>query len=238
MSFIIIILLILILILFYIYKELKTEYETKCLDLNFWKKKYKDQHIKLNKLVKNVQTYLDKHKIKYWAHAGTLLGTVRHGGFIPWDDDVDLGFLNEVDSSGKKIILNALNDLESNGFVIEKHPIGYKIYDSTDVKIFIDMFEFNVENGIAKQTDFANMLWPKENYQLDDLLPLKNLKFEDFKINVPKEPEKFCERAFGKDYMDIFYIHPPHYDTFLSDFKDGIGIFSCYGNKYNISQLN
>ena len=32
----------------------------------------------------------DKYGLTIWAEGGTMLGTIRHGGFIPWDDDIDM----------------------------------------------------------------------------------------------------------------------------------------------------
>lgn len=54
-----------------------------------------DRQIKqeLLALLKSVIEYLDRYDIKYTIIAGTLLGAVRHKGFIPWDDDIDLGVL-------------------------------------------------------------------------------------------------------------------------------------------------
>lgn len=52
----------------------------------------------------------EKYELNYIPMGGTLLGTIRHNGFIPWDDDVDVGFVRNQYEKFIQIILSELKD--------------------------------------------------------------------------------------------------------------------------------
>lgn len=49
-----------------------------------------------------------KHDVKYFLIAGTLLGAIRHKGFIPWDDDMDVGMTRKEHEKFEKLVVPEL----------------------------------------------------------------------------------------------------------------------------------
>lgn len=55
----------------------------------------RDVQMKLLEMLKDIDELCKRHNIPYWLTGGSALGAVRHKGFIPWDDDADIGMMYE-----------------------------------------------------------------------------------------------------------------------------------------------
>lgn len=102
-------------------------------------------------MMEEVKRICEKHNIKYFLVGGSLLGAVRHKGFIPWDDDLDFGMLREDFEKFRQVAPNELNPRYSYQSY-ETEPESHYIFDKIRLKDtffttkFSDLFE--IENGL------------------------------------------------------------------------------------------
>lgn len=83
----------------------------------------------LREIEKNMLREIDRicreHDIKYFISYGTMLGAVRHGGFIPWDDDVDVAMLRSEFEKFRDIAPKELKDCFSYESHVNKNGYHY-----------------------------------------------------------------------------------------------------------------
>ncbi|WP_405343372.1 phosphorylcholine transferase LicD [Ruminococcus sp.] len=117
-------------------------------------------------MLREIDRICRKHDIKYFISYGTMLGAVRHGGFIPWDDDVDVAMLRSEFEKFRQIAPKELN----NCFSYESH-VNHNGYH-----YFFDRIT-------AKDTYFASKY--SDDYDMH-----KGISIDIFVLdNVPADPK-------------------------------------------------
>ena len=107
-------------------------------------------------LLKKLLDVCEKHHLRIWAEGGTLLGTIREQGYIPWDDDIDMAMLR----SDFDVLVKVAPEEFSHpfffqyGYTEKNYPLGHaklRMDDTTAIEpnkkfynihqgIFIDIF--------------------------------------------------------------------------------------------------
>lgn len=164
-------------------------------------------------MLKDMNAFFEKHGIKYCLIGGSLLGKVRHDGFIPWDDDFDIAMSHKDYYK----LMKAFEtddcdfckdyDLRGPGYVKGAEVRVAKIYKNDSVwepvtqkanamnKIFIDIFviDYVPENKIKMwfkglRSDFLigviGCVETKENIKIEDDMNLGLLWKIQYKFRV------------------------------------------------------
>ena len=150
--------------------------------------------------------FLKNNNIEYIAISGTLIGCIRHEGIIPWDNDFDLLIFKD----GFKKLTHLINVFNNDKFKLLQLSPGYRVFVDNIFIGDIFVYDMNHESKIVKSYPYINdnpkhlihqLYFPWIKYELSDLLPTHEMKFEDFKINVPHNIKKVLKVNYPKSKL-------------------------------------
>lgn len=139
-----------------------------------------------------IDSFCKEHGINYCINYGTLIGAIRHKGFIPWDDDIDLSMTREnyekfiqlfsEKQSRYKLLSLETDDQYFNNFIKIVDPTT-KIIDTRNTKtydsgIFIDIFPMDTFND----TKVVDICYKLESFKLLSFSKHKNIVYGDSKL--------------------------------------------------------
>lgn len=140
------------------------------------------------KILQKVVGFCDKKQIKYFLCGGTLLGCLRHHGFIPWDDDIDIAmprpdyerFLRLVknNSLGEWIVVRSGEggDLKYPFTKVMNKNIVVESKSKEDRNLWIDVFPIDGMPSNLRECErhITKLTWLKR------ICSIKNLHCRDF----------------------------------------------------------
>ena len=155
-----------------------------------------------------VAEFCEKNAINYWIDSGTLLGAVRHKGFIPWDDDIDIGMLREDYDRFSKVFFDPNNKYKF--FCYENytnfHVAHGKVGDLSTVlyepnkhgfKLCVNIDVFVYDNAPKVDSELKAMYDKRDKLQ-------KIFFYQNYAIDW-KNPIKGCAALVIKTFYKIFY---------------------------------
>ena len=154
-------------------------------------------------LLRFVDNVCKKHEINYWLDGGTLLGAVRHGGFIPWDDDVDLTMLRKDYNKLLEVL-----PLEISKHDYFKENCGLTLLIEGQKNYFSDfksVYDVDNKEGYLNDDNFSflQIAWLKPYVKIDffpkDFLETEKISF--FKKNYVSNKYKFNQKVKKGEYL-------------------------------------
>ena len=143
-----------------------------------------DIHAVLVEILDEIDRVCKKNNIKYFLSGGTMLGAIRHKGFIPWDDDVDLWMTRENFTKFKKAIKKDLDEkyFSEDYFSNINCPLSILKIKKRGTRFVENVFEgSNVAHCIYVDIFPLDNIW-EPLYTLQTAILIKMQSIRDFKI--------------------------------------------------------